>query len=59
MAPARPTRSRSGALCRQLLLTLTVSGRPAPRGGLRGMGAPGEILGAGVRGGVGGGQSGG
>ncbi|XP_045637889.1 desmocollin-2 [Ursus americanus] len=24
MAPARPTRSRSGALCRQLLLTLTI-----------------------------------
>lgn len=29
MASARPARSRSGALCWQLLLTLSVSGRPA------------------------------
>lgn len=55
MASARPARSRSGAQCWQLLLTLSVSGRPAAgsrEGGLLPMGVPEETRGAGVACGV-------
>lgn len=59
MAAIPVTRFRSGALCRQLLLTLTVSGYPGHRiwgGGSDGLGRKGDTLEAGVGGG--GGQSG-